>query len=355
MSAQKVVVVGGGIVGCITAMMLRQRGWQVTVVERNIIAAQTSGEASWAGAGIIFPLLPWCYQDPVNKLALEGASRYPGLAEQLHSETGIDPECLRSGMLVQPPFDLETALAWCKRNNVVAKLQGEELFLPDVLQVRNPRLLQALKAWLEQHQVTLKEQTQLLPLPELEIGEQGQLKRWQTTTGEILEADMFIVTSGAWSFDLLKHTALSLEIKPMRGQMLLYQLPKPITNHIIYRDGFYMVPRKDGYLLAGSSLEDVGFDTGVTDTMRTEMQTKAEAILPQLKNASVIKHWSGLRPGTPHNIPTIGQHPHISNLYLNTGHFRYGVTMAPASAALVTALMCGDSPNMDATVYQCKV
>lgn len=339
MSAKKVVVVGGGIVGCTTAMLLRQQGWQVTVVERNVIAAQTSGEASWAGAGIIFPLLPWFYQDAVNALAMEGASLYPALAERLHRETGIDPECLRSGMLIQPPFDLEAALAWCRTNNVQADLKGEELWLPGVLQVRNPRLLQALKAWLIKHQVILKEQTQLLPLPEPEFGEQGVLKRWQTTSGETLEADIFIVTSGAWSFDLLKQTALSLEIKPMRGQMLLYQLSQLVLDHIIYRDGFYMVPRKDGYLLAGSTLEDVGFDTSVTEAMRVEMQAKAEAILPQLKDAAVVKHWSGLRPGTPHNIPTIGQHPHISNLYLNTGHFRYGVTMAPASAKRLVALV----------------
>jgi len=339
LSGNHVVVVGGGIVGCTTAMLLRQQGWQVTVVERNVIAAQTSGEASWAGAGIIFPLLPWFYQDAVNALAMEGAGLYPALADQLHRETGIDPECIRSGMMIQPPFDLEAALAWCSANRVQADLNGEDLWLPEVLQVRNPRLLQALKAWLIQHQVSLKEQTQLMPLPEPEFGEQGVLKRWQTTSGETLEADIFIVTSGAWSFDLLKQTALSLEIKPMRGQMLLYQLSQPVLDHIIYRDGFYMVPRKDGYLLAGSTLEDVGFDTGVTEAMRVEMQAKAEAILPQLKNAPVVKHWSGLRPGTPHNIPTIGQHPHISNLYLNTGHFRYGVTMAPASAKRLVALV----------------
>ncbi|EUJ09472.1 glycine/D-amino acid oxidase, deaminating [Methylophilaceae bacterium 11] len=339
MSGNHVVVVGGGIVGCTTAMLLRQQGWQVTVVERNVIAAQTSGEASWAGAGIIFPLLPWFYQDAVNALAMEGASLYPALADQLHRETGIDPECIRSGMMIQPPFDLEAALAWCSANHVQADLNGENLWLPEVLQVRNPRLLQALKAWLIQHQVELKEQTQLMPLPEPEFGEQGVLKRWQTTSGETLEADIFIVTSGAWSFDLLKQTALSLEIKPMRGQMLLYQLSQPVLDHIIYRDGFYMVPRKDGYLLAGSTLEDVGFDTGVTEAMRVEMQAKAEAILPQLKDAPMVKHWSGLRPGTPHNIPTIGQHPHISNLYLNTGHFRYGVTMAPASAKRLVALV----------------
>lgn len=339
MSGRHAVVVGGGIVGCTTAMLLKQHGWYVTVVERNIIATQTSGESSWAGAGIVFPLLPWFYQDVVNQLALEGAKLYPALAEELYQETGIDPECLRSGMLIQPPFDAQAALAWCSANHLEASVQGEDLWLPDVLQVRNPRLLQALKAWLIKHGVTLKEQTQLQPLPETEIGEQGTLKRWQTTTGETLEADIFVVTSGAWSFDLLKQTAMSLEIKPMRGQMLLYQLDKPITNHMIYRNGFYMVPRKDGYLLAGSTLEDVGFDTSVTEEMRVEMQAKAEAILPQLKDAPVIKHWSGLRPGTPHNIPTIGQHPYISNLYLNTGHFRYGVTMAPASAKKLVTLV----------------
>ncbi len=77
LSGRHAVVVGGGIVGCTTAMLLRQQGWQVTVVERNIIATRTSGESSWAGAGIVFPLLPWFYQDAVNQLALEGAKLYP--------------------------------------------------------------------------------------------------------------------------------------------------------------------------------------------------------------------------------------------------------------------------------------
>ncbi|OYZ10962.1 MAG: FAD-dependent oxidoreductase, partial [Methylophilales bacterium 16-45-7] len=76
-------------------------------------------------------------------------------------------------------------------------------------------------------------------------------------------------------------------------------------------------------------------------------------IMPSLKNEPIIKHWSGLRPGTPENLPVISAHPTIQNLYLNTGHFRYGLTMAPASAALVTALMCGDTPSIDATPYQC--
>lgn len=335
MANTSVLVVGGGIVGCLTAMQLRKQGYDVTVVERNIIAAQTSGESSWAGAGIAFPLLPWFYQDVVNELALAGARAYPQVSAELFAETGIDPECTRNGMLIQPPFERVQALAWGARFGVTIEDQGESLLIPEVVQIRNPRLLQSLKAWLIKHGVTLREQTRLMPLQE----GHSPIHNWQTTEGETLHADTYVVTSGAWSFELLKQTALTLDIKPMRGQMLLYQMQPGLLPHIVYRNGFYMLQRADGHLLAGSSLEDVGFDTGVTESMRLEMQAKAEKILPALKGQPIIKHWSGLRPGTPHNIPMIGRHPQIENLYLNTGHFRYGVTMAPECARRIVELI----------------
>lgn len=316
-------------------MQLRKQGHAVTLVERNIVAAQTSGESSWAGAGIAFPLLPWFYQDVVNELALAGARAYPAVSAELFADTGIDPECSQNGMLIQPPFDQQQAIDWCTRFGLEYVLQGDNLLIPEVVQIRNPRLLQSLKAWLIKHGVTLREQTQLVPLQE----GNARITNWQTTSGEILSADAFVVTSGAWSFELLKQTSASLDIKPMRGQMLLYQMEPGLLLHILYRDGFYMLQRRDGHLLAGSSLEDVGFDTGVTDSMRQEMLQKAEAMLPALRGQPIIKHWSGLRPGTPHNIPTIGRHPQIENLYLNTGHFRYGVTMAPECARRIAALL----------------
>ena len=344
MVSSSVVVVGGGIVGCMTAMQLRLQDHAVTLVERNIVAAQTSGESSWAGAGIAFPLLPWMYQDVVNELALAGACRYMAVCDTLLQATGIDPECTQSGMLIDPPFDLQAAIAWGQRYGVALDVlsdaqHGDRLLIPEVVQIRNPRLLQALKAWLLAHDVTLLEQTALTALAEDALAQDGRLRRWQTVDGRMLHADAFVVTSGAWSFELLKQTALTLDIKPMRGQMLLYQLPPGSLPHIRYRDGFYMLQRRDGHLLAGSSLEDVGFDTGVTEAMKQDMQAKAEAMLPALKQAPLLRHWSGLRPGTPHNIPTIGRHPQIENLYLNTGHFRYGVTMAPECARRIAALL----------------
>lgn len=354
-----IIIIGGGIVGCMTAMELRKRGHRITIVERNQIASQTSGESSWAGGGIIFPLLPWQYSDAVNALTRTGAASYRTLSQQLMQETGIDANFAQSGFLLLPAFDLKTALHWCATNHLAAQqvkaanfgvqsLSGEDaLWLPEVCQIRPPYLMQAMRSWLEQHQVTMLEQTQLMPLQQV-----AELNRWQTTTGEILEADQFVVTSGAWSFELLKDTAAKLNIKPMRGQILLYK-PERNLEQMVYREGFYMIPRLDGYLLAGSTLEDVGFDSGVTEHVRTELQAKAEAIMPALKNQPVIKHWSGLRPGTPENLPTISAHPTIQNLYLNTGHFRYGLTMAPASASMISAIMDNEAPALDANPYRC--
>jgi glycine oxidase len=343
---QTVIVVGGGIMGCLTALALRDKGCQVTLVERNQVAAQTSGESSWAGAGILFPLLPWMYQDAVNQLAMAGAGMYERLCERLLTATGIDPEYTQSGMQILSPPDEKAAIDWCEKNKISIEKNAQGLFLPSVAQVRPPNLLQALRQHLLQQGVTLLEHTQLEPLAKI-----NKIDGWRTNTGAVCRADVFVVTSGAWSFDLLKETAAGLNIKPMRGQILLYENVAELPSNIIYQNGFYLVPRRDGLLLAGSTLEDVGFDTRTTEDVKQDLICKAESILPNLKHAAIRKHWSGLRPGTPDNLPTIAAHPTIENLYLNTGHFRYGLTMAPASAQLVAALILGEKPQVNAAPY----
>lgn len=356
--SRHVVIVGGGIVGCLTAMELVQRGCRVTIVERNQIASQTSGESSWAGAGIMFPLLPWMYSDQVNTLTQYGAQHYGDICAQLFRDTGIDPQMLNSGFLLLPDFDSTQALDWCSRYEVEAHVtsaaqygvlssKGDAaLWLPGIKQVRPPCLIHALRAWLEQKQVRLLEHTQLLPLP----AGTSSLHSWQTQQGEVITGDQFVVTSGAWSFELLKGVAKQLQIKPMRGQIVLYK-PERNPETMIYREGFYLVPRRDGYLLAGSTLEDVGFDPSTTPEVLAEIRQKAEAILPALQGLPVIKHWSGLRPGTPENLPIIGPHPGINNLFINTGHFRYGLTMGPGSARLTAAMICGEQPWTDPSPY----
>jgi glycine oxidase len=326
-----VMIVGGGLVGCLTAMALTKQGIKVTLLERGVLGA----EASWAGGGILFPLLPWHYSEAVNQLALAGAALYPSLAQELIDVTGIDPEYTVSGMRVLPNFDKVVAQRWCKVHEIKAEFHGDELWLPQVAQVRNPRLIKALRRWLEINAVELREGTEMVALK----AHTDQISALQTQSGELLQADQYVVTAGAWSKKLLGPFALDIELKPMRGQMLLFKLAPGILQEILYSDDFYLIPRQDGHILAGSTLEDVGYDKSTTPQAAADLYHKAVKLLPVLANETPINHWSGLRPGSPDNIPVVARHPALQNLWLNTGHFRYGVTMAPASANMLANSM----------------
>ena len=99
-----------------------------------------------------------------------------------------------------------------------------------------------------------------------------------------------------------------MDIKPIRGQMLLFKFDTPPLQHILLRDGMYLIPRRDGHLLVGSTLEDVGFDKSTTVEARDSLWQRAQLLLPALRDMPLKQHWAGLRPASPHNIPTIGCH-----------------------------------------------
>jgi glycine oxidase len=326
-----IIIIGAGAVGCLTALEMRKRGANVTLVDRGILGA----ESSWAGGGILFPLLPWRYREEVNQLALAGARQYATLCNALHQSTGIDPEYIVSGMRVMPDYGGEPALRWCESHGIKAELDNGTLWLPEIAQARNPRLLQALRRQLEIDNVTLREQIEVSGF----VADQHQIAKLQTTHGEELHADSYILTAGAWSQTILAEHAAHLVVNPMRGQMLLYQMAPDTLREIMYREDFYLIPRRDGHILAGSTVEDVGFDKSTTPKVAQELHQKAVALLPALHGQTPVKHWAGLRPGSPDNIPYIGRHPTLENLWLNTGHFRYGVTMAPASAEKLAELI----------------
>jgi glycine oxidase len=338
-----IVIIGAGAVGCLTAMEFARRGAQVTLVER----AEVGQEASWAGGGILFPLLPWHYREEVNLLALAGAAAYPALCDELLQATGVDPEYIASGMLVRRPKDPVAAQDWCAAHGLEAERRGDDLWLPQVAQLRNPRLLQALRIWLEGHGVRLLER--------------AEVSRIETAGGRVvavlagenkLAAGDVVVTAGAWSRPLLGSYAAALDFKPMRGQMLLYKMQPGLLQHIDFREDFYLIPRNDGHILAGSTVEDVGFDKTATSEGARALREKAAALLPELRGVEPVQHWAGLRPGSPHNVPAICRHPRLGNLWLNTGHFRYGVTMAPISARLIASLVTGETPPLDPDPYR---
>jgi glycine oxidase len=337
------IIIGAGALGLATAEALLLQGDVVTILERGAVGQ----ESSWAGGGILSPLCPWDYSDAVTRLALRGVALFGDWAGDLFSATGIDPEYQRCGMLVLPPFDLRVAKQWCASQGVEVEQRADALFLPQVAQARNPRLLQSLRARVEQLGGRIVEQCGVEQI----VAEAGQVKHLATTQGDF-SADTYIVTAGAWSKKLLGGHALLLDVKPIRGQMLLFKFDTPPLPHIVLQNGLYLIPRRDGHLLVGSTLEDVGFDKSTTDEARTMLLQRAAALWPALREMTVVKHWAGLRPASPGNIPTIGRHAKLQNLYINSGHFRYGVTMAPASVEVLMNELNGTPQQLDVSAYK---
>lgn len=366
-----IIVIGGGIVGLSTAHELLRLGATVTLLERN----RCGREASWAGAGILSPLLPWDYSDPVTQLARLSNGLYPQFIETLRAETGIDPEYEASGMLVlEPSPDSEgpeeqaesarrAAIAehWCmSRDFPLQKVRSREvesalahdqaaLRLPDICQVRNPRLLGALLAAVKKSG-TILENAEVV---DWEIAS-NRVQSVTTRNGEKHAAAVYVVAAGAWSRVLLGEHAHKLEIWPVRGQILLFKAQEGLVRAIVVkdRDNFYLIPRRDGHVLAGSTIEQAGFDNRITSQARETLLAQAHTLVPGLREETLVAHWAGLRPGSMDNIPVIDRHPALSNLYLNGGHYRYGVTMAPASAQLAVNLILNKPQPLEAAPYR---
>lgn len=348
------IVIGGGVAGLASAEALLQRGHGVTVLER----AKCGQESSWAGGGILSPLCPWDYPEAVTRLTTRGAALFPAWAQALDQATGIDPEYQVSGMRVLPPFDQAAALRWCKTHHARVEegaaheaenisAGGQTLLLPDVAQVRNPRLMRALQRRVQMLGGRIVEHCTVQEI----AAQDGRVQKLATSQGEF-RADTYIVAAGAWSKQVLGQHAQKLDIRPMRGQMLLFKFAAPPFPHILLQQDLYLIPRRDGHLLVGSTLEDTGFDKSTTVAARDYLRQRAEAVCPQLRGMPLAHHWAGLRPGSPDNIPAIGPHPILHNLYLNSGHFRYGVTMAPASVEILVNDLAGAPQALDVAPYR---
>lgn len=339
------LIIGAGAIGLACAEALCRRGASVVIVERGLCG----GEASWAGGGILSPLCPWDYPDAVTRIAGRGAALFPAWAKELHEATGIDPEYEVSGMQVLAPFDRLAAEQWCAAHHVPAMgdAHGKALLLPGVAQVRNPRLLRALRSRVEALGGRIVERCAVREV----VAGAGRVQRLETACGDF-SADTYVVSAGAWSKEVLGRHALRLDITPVRGQMLLFKFEAPPLEHIVLQDGLYLIPRRDGHLLVGSTMEYTGFDKSTTDAAREDLSRRAEGILPQLRGMPLVRHWAGLRPGSPGNIPTIGRHPRLQNLYINSGHFRYGVTMARASVEIMLNELEGTPQPFDVAPYR---
>jgi len=328
MARPDVLVIGGGVIGLTTALALTDGGAEVMLVE----AGQVGQEASWAGAGILFPIYPWRYPPRVQTLAQRGRALYPALAERVLAATGIDPGHIRSGLRLFD--DHEAALRWCRDHHepveVATGAASGALLLPDVAQIRNPRLCAGLKALLTGLGVTVKEGCRVAGLDEHHDGVTAM-----TAGGERIEAGAAVVCAGAWSKRLMP----ALPIRPVKGQMLLLEDEPGRWPHILLEGGRYLVPRADGRLLIGSTVEDIGFDKQASEPDMRALREHFAHRFPRLLELPELSRWAGLRPASEDEQPIIGPLAGRQRIYANTGHFRNGLTMAPAAAEALLETM----------------
>lgn len=354
-----IVVIGAGLIGMLCARELAREGYAVRLLERG----EAGRESSWAGGGILSPLYPWRYDDAVNVLARWSQGAYPALADALREESGVDPECTTSGLLILDQDEQAVALDWARRfearleicdGQQVRELEpalgldtGTGLWLPEVGQVRNPRLVRALRGAVLKAGVRLEEQCTVTGL-RIESGRVLGVE----TSGGFRPAEKVVVAGGAWTAGLLADTGLTLPVEPVRGQMLLFRADPGLLRHISLYQGRYVIPRRDGRILVGSTLERVGFDKSITDPAREDLHRAALALVPKLADYPLEHQWAGLRPGSPTGIPWVGPHPSCRGLYINVGHFRNGVVLGPASVRLLVDQLLGRASFTDPAPYQ---
>ncbi|WP_017364654.1 glycine oxidase ThiO [Methylococcus capsulatus] len=358
MKSTDVLIIGAGISGLLAARELAAAGRSVRIVDKG----PAGRESSWAGGGILSPLRPWRMPEAVTALCAWSQQCYPGLVEELLESTGLDPEWRQSGLLILDPEEPAAIDAWCAAHGVrrewiepaalasleprLAPSSRPAIRLPGVAQVRNPRLLRAILADVRRLGIAIEEDAAVTAIE----ARDGRVSRVATAKG-VFVAETYLVTAGAWSAEVLGALLPNLPVVPVKGQMLAFQASGGLVEHIVLAGDRYLIPRRDGIVLCGSTVERRQFDKVPDVEGRRILLEFACRWLSALADAEVVGHWAGLRPGSPEGIPFIGPVPSFANLYLSCGHFRNGLTMAPASARLVADLILGRPPIVPAQPY----
>lgn len=355
------LIVGGGVIGLSLAWELSRRKKSVCVVDGGSSERQTS----WVGAGIFPPPLVHARHDPLEQLRARGHELHFEWAERLKAETGIDNELRRCGgiYVARSPGEgasLRIAMQQAQEDGVVTealaaadvvKLEPnlatmsseirEAFRLPEEMQIRSPRQLDALRAACTQQGVEFRLGQQVTELRD----SAGHIEA-RTPMGPI-PAEQICLCGGPWTPHLLERLNVSLPIEPWRGQLILWKTPEPLLSHVVNEGLRYLVPRRDGHLLVGATVEDVGFDCQTTDEAVESLRTFACEFLPELKGLVIKQAWAGLRPGTPDGRPYLGRVPGTTNLAVAAGHYRSGLHLSAVTAVFMSQLLLDDTPEMD--------
>ena len=344
-----VVIIGGGIIGCAIAYELAKKQVDVLVIEK---ATRVGTESSWAGAGILTSHAST--HEPYPELCRASLAMYPSLASELKEKTNIDIEFIKSGTLSVYFEESEAAgligLAERRVNRgftaeVLTSDQALELepavsndiagavLFPEDGHVRNPRMVSALAKGAAQHG------TQFLlgnPVSGF-VSENGRVIG-TVVNGETIYADSFILAAGCWTGNMTTMLDVPISISPAKGQIVLLETMPQLFRRTIDGLGIYIVPRTDGKVLLGATVEYVGYDKTPTVDGVKQMIDAAVLIAPKLAQSTFVQTWVGLRPYYNRG-PCLGHLPGYDNVVLASGHFKNGILLAPITGKLITELL----------------
>ena len=355
----RVVIVGGGVMGCAAAYELAARGVRVTVLERSVPGA----EASSAAAGILGAQVEAHAAGPMTELCLLSRKLYPSFVKQLERISGVAVGYRRAGVLKVHYTERAAArllreVAWQAR----AKLAVERVSRRE-LRAREPALSPKLAGgvWFEQD--ALIDPRALLAALRVAAERRGAefrsgsfVKRLDLATGgargvelddgSLIRGSHVVLAAGSWTSLLAASSAATPRIVPARGQMVELKTSVPLLSSVVFGPDCYLVPRADGRLLVGSTLEFVGFKREVTAGAVAGLLAAAIRLLPALADAELSGSWSSFRPYTPDELPLLGPSAAHGGVILMSGHYRNGILLAPISAKIVAACVLGHKPPL---------
>jgi glycine oxidase len=345
---QAVLIIGSGVIGLSIARQLHKKGVKkITILERGSIGR----EASYAAAGMLAPHAETEKVDDFFRLCSESNKLYPSFAAELSDETGVDIELDQSGTLYlafneTDVKEIRHRFTWQKKAGLAVEYLSaaaarslepvaspdvrEALFFPNDWQVENRKLLTALEKYAETNKIEIVENAEVKNL----LIEDGRTFGAETANRKFV-ASAVVLATGAWTSFIKADGLLLPKITPIRGQILSFKTAKRLFKRIIYSPRGYLVPRADGRILAGATVEAVGFDKSVTKGGIDFLRENALEIAPSLANLKPSETWAGLRPSASDGFPVLGAFPEIENLYIATAHYRNGILLAPKTAEIL--------------------
>lgn len=363
-------VVGGGVIGLSIARELAGRGRSVTVLSRG----EPKDSSSWAAAGIL-PPAPM----PANPAAFPGDTLtamsdllHRAWAKELLDETGIDnglracgglhlaagdPDMRRLGIELErwrrkgSRCDMVSATGVAEIEPALAASVDADaivggMLLADEMQMRPPRHLEALVASCRARGVRIIDGAEVRGFRTAGRRVVGV----ETAMGTFC-AGTWVLAAGAWSRHLAPMLRLSLNTRPIRGQIVLLAAPSRLISHVLNFGLDYVVQRDDGRLLVGSTLEDAGFDPRTTPEAVERLLAFARGLIPELATAPIERSWAGLRPGSEDGLPFIGFVPGFDDAVVAAGHFRAGLHQSTGTAVVVADLVDGNTPAIDLAAF----